>query len=52
MYIRNSVRDPKNEIEVYEKLSEYLISDIEDKKIIREFKSVCQQLAPYWKSVE
>jgi len=52
MYIRNSVRDHTNEIEVYEKLSEYLISDIGDKKIIREFKSVCQQLAPYWKSVE
>ena len=52
VHIRNSVRDPKNEIEVYEKLSEFFLSDIEDEKIIREFKSVCQQLASYWKNVE
>ena len=47
--IRNSVRDPSNQIEVYEKLSEFFLSDIKDKEIIKDFKFFCQQLAPFWK---
>jgi len=47
--IHRSVRDPSNEIEVYEKLSEFFLSDIEDKETIKDFKVVCQQFAPYWK---
>ncbi|GAG86567.1 unnamed protein product, partial [marine sediment metagenome] len=41
-----------NEIEVYEKLSEFFISDIEDEQIIKDFKFVCQQIAPFWKKFE
>ncbi len=52
LHIRDGVKDPSNEIEVYEKLSEYLISDINDKQIIEEFKSFCQSLAPFWKKVK
>ena len=47
--IHSSVRDPSNEIEVYEKLSEFFLLDIEDKEIKKDFKVVCQQLAPFWK---
>ena len=50
--IRNSVRDPANEIEVYEKLSEYLLSGIKDEQNVKEFKFICQQFAPFWKNVE
>jgi len=50
--IRNSVRDPTNEIEVYEKLSEYFITDIRDEKIKKDFKFFCQQLAPFWRNVK
>ena len=49
--IKNSVRS-LNEIEVYEKLSEFFISDIEDEQIIKDFKFVCQQIAPFWKKFE
>lgn len=52
LQIKNSVNDPSNEIEVYEKLSEYILSDISNKQLIQEFKSLCQQLAPFWKEVE
>jgi len=52
LQIKNSVNDPSNEIEVYEKLGEYVLSDISDKQMIQEFKSICQQLAPFWKEVE
>lgn len=47
--IHRSVKNPSNEIEVYEKLSEFFLSDIEDKEIIKDFKVICQQLAPFWK---
>jgi len=47
--IKNSVKDPSNNIEVYEKLIKYFLEDIEDKKIIKDFKFVCQQIAPFWK---
>jgi hypothetical protein len=50
--IQNSVRDKTNEIEVYEKLSQIFLSDIKDVKIEKEFKFLCQQLAPFWKGVE
>ena len=46
--IKNAVRS-LNEIEVYEKLSEFFISDIEDEQTIKDFKFVCQQIAPFWK---
>ncbi|MFX1417837.1 MAG: hypothetical protein ACFE9N_02830 [Promethearchaeota archaeon] len=50
--INNSVRDPNNEIEITEKLSDFLLIDIKDDNIKREFKFFCQQLAPFWKNVE
>lgn len=50
--IRNSVRDPANEIEVYEKLSEYLLSGIKDEQNIKDFKFLCQKFAPFWKNIE
>ncbi len=50
--IRNSVKDPTNKIEVYEKLSEYLIKDIKDPTIKKDFESLCHQLAPFWKNVK
>ncbi|MFX1503015.1 MAG: hypothetical protein ACFFDH_18790 [Promethearchaeota archaeon] len=50
--IRNSVKDPTDQIQVYKKLSEYLISDIGDEKIKKDFEFLCQQLAPFWKNVK
>ncbi|MFX1379047.1 MAG: hypothetical protein ACFFA4_08115 [Promethearchaeota archaeon] len=50
--IRNSVRDPTNEIEVYKKVSEYLSTDIQDEKIKKEFDFFCHQLALFWRNVE
>ncbi len=50
--IRNSVGDPTNKIEVYEKLSEYFLLNIEDEQVIKDFKFLCQQFAPFWKNVE
>ncbi|MFX1488082.1 MAG: hypothetical protein ACFFBI_02975 [Promethearchaeota archaeon] len=50
--IQSSVKDPSNEIEIYEKLSEFFLSDIENKDIIKEFKFICQELAPFWKNLE
>ncbi len=50
--IRNSVRDPTNEIEVYEKLHEYLIKDINDEKIVKNLDILCKQLAPFWNNVK
>ncbi|MFX1302316.1 MAG: hypothetical protein ACFFBV_00820 [Promethearchaeota archaeon] len=50
--IRKSVEDKSNEIEVYEKLSEYLLSGIKDEEIIKDFKFLCQQFAPFWKNVK
>ncbi|MFX1530368.1 MAG: hypothetical protein ACFFBC_04600 [Promethearchaeota archaeon] len=48
--IKNSVRS-LNEIEIYEKLSNYFISDLEDEQMVKEFKFVCQQIAPFWKKL-
>ena len=50
--IRNAVKDPTNEIEVYEKLSEILLLGIKDEKNIKDIKFLCQNLAPFWKHVE
>ncbi|UCD01513.1 MAG: hypothetical protein JSV23_00355 [Promethearchaeota archaeon] len=50
--IRNSVKDQTNEIEVYERLSEHLLSGIKDEQAIKDFKFICQQFAPFWKNVE
>ncbi|MFX0027742.1 MAG: hypothetical protein ACFE8B_00910 [Candidatus Hermodarchaeota archaeon] len=41
-----------NEIEVYEKLRDYFISGHKDEKIIKDFKFVCQKIAPFWKKFE
>jgi hypothetical protein len=49
--IRNSVRDPSNEIEIYEVLSEFFLSGIEDTEEIKDLKFICQQLAPFWKDI-
>jgi len=46
--IKNSVRDPSNKIDVYEKLTEIMLEGIEDKEIIQDFKYICQQLAEFW----
>ena len=51
LHIKKSVRS-LNEIEVYEKLSEYFISDNKDEQIIKDFKFVCQKIAPFWKKFE
>ncbi|MEE9376964.1 MAG: hypothetical protein V3V33_02895 [Candidatus Lokiarchaeia archaeon] len=50
--IRNTVKDPTNEIEVYEKLSEILLLGIKDEKNIKDIKYLCQNLAQFWKNVE
>lgn len=50
--IRNAVKDPTNEIEVYEKLSEFFLLNVKDQQIIKEFKFLCQQFAPFWKNIE
>ncbi|MFX0080478.1 MAG: hypothetical protein ACFE94_01870 [Candidatus Hodarchaeota archaeon] len=49
--IRNTVSS-LNQIEVYEKLSKYFTSGIQDEQIIKEIKFVCQQIAPFWKKFE
>ena len=49
--IRNSVKDHSNEIEVYEELNKFLLIDIKDEKIEKEFKLFCRQLAPFWKII-
>ena len=51
LHIKKSVRS-LNEIEVYEKLSEYFISDNKDDQVIKDFKFVCQKIAPFWKKFE
>jgi hypothetical protein len=49
---RNSVRDPANQTEVYEKLREYLTTDIRDEKIKKNFELFCQQLASFWRNIK
>ncbi len=50
--VRNSVKDLENEIEVYEKLSEILLQDIKDEKIVKDFKFLSQNFAPFWKTLD
>jgi len=50
--IKNSVDDPANDIEVYEKLSEFFLKDVEDKEMVKDYRFICQQLAPFWKTLE
>jgi hypothetical protein len=50
--IRNSVKDHSNEIEVYEQLSEFFLSDIENKEFLKDLKFACQELAPFWKNID
>ena len=50
--IRNSVKDSADEIEVYEKLSDFLLTDVKDEKCKEDFKFFCEQLAPFWKNIE
>ncbi|MFX1455326.1 MAG: hypothetical protein ACFFDB_08100 [Promethearchaeota archaeon] len=52
LYIRNSVKDPSNEIEVYEHLSEFFLSGIDDTEKVKEIKFVCQEIAPFWKNTD
>ena len=50
--VRNSVKDLENEIEVYEKLSEILLQDIKDEKVVKDFKFLSQNFAPFWKTLD
>ncbi|MFW9826579.1 MAG: hypothetical protein ACFFEY_03055 [Candidatus Thorarchaeota archaeon] len=50
--IRDSVKDSTNEKDIYNKLSEFFLSDIKDKEKVKEFEFFCQQLALFWKKVE
>ena len=50
--IRDSIKDPHNNIEVYEVLSNWMTKDITNEKIINDFKFVCQQMAPFWSKIE
>ena len=46
--IKNSVKNPSNNIEVYEKLSEIFVKDIKNEDLIKEIKFICQKLSPFW----
>ncbi len=50
--IRISVENPLDEIEVYDKLSKYIVNEIPDMKKKKNLESICQQLAPFWKYVK
>ncbi|MFX1240301.1 MAG: hypothetical protein ACFFA7_03525 [Promethearchaeota archaeon] len=50
--IQISVGDQTDEVEVYQKLSNYIINGIKDKKIKKNLEFLCQQLAPFWKYVK
>jgi hypothetical protein len=50
--IRNSVKNPTDDMEIYEKLKNYLINDKYDKKIKKNLEFLCQQLTPFWKNVK
>ncbi|MFW9821350.1 MAG: hypothetical protein ACFFE4_00350 [Candidatus Thorarchaeota archaeon] len=52
LYIRNSVQDPSNKIEVYEQLSKFFLSGINDNETIKEIKFICQEIAPFWKNID
>jgi hypothetical protein len=50
--VKTKVKDTSNSIEVYEKLSEILLEGIEESDVIQDFKSACQELAPFWADCE
>ena len=50
--VKNSVDDPSNEIEVYEKLSEFFLNGVEDKEMVKDYRFICQRLAPFWKTLD
>ncbi|MHA2183485.1 MAG: hypothetical protein ACXAAI_00695 [Promethearchaeota archaeon] len=50
--IQNSVDDDANEIEVYEKLTEFFIEEDQDQEIIIELKFICREFASFWKNIE
>ncbi|MFX1275443.1 MAG: hypothetical protein ACFFBP_03250 [Promethearchaeota archaeon] len=50
--IKNSVDDPSNNIEIYEKLSSYFLDGINDDDLIQQVKFICQKLAPFWGTIE
>ena len=50
--IKNSVDDPSNDIEVYEKLSEFFLNDVVDKEMVKDYRFLCQKLAPFWKTLD
>jgi hypothetical protein len=50
--IKNSVDDDANEIEVYEKLTEFFIEEDQDEEIIKELKFICREFASFWKNIE
>ncbi|MFX1411980.1 MAG: hypothetical protein ACFFA6_16665 [Promethearchaeota archaeon] len=47
--IKDSVNNISEETEVFEKLSEFFLSNIEGKKNLRNFKFFCKQFATVWK---
>ena len=52
--VRNSIKNPSNEIEIYERLSEVVLKNIEpkEKDVVQDLRSLCQQLAHFWKTSE
>ena len=52
--VKNSVKHSSNKTEIYEKLIEIMLKDIEtkDKGVIQDFKLACQQLALFWETLE
>jgi len=49
--ITNSVENPSNKIEVYEKLSEIFLEGVEDKDLVKTIKFICQELASFWENI-
>ncbi len=49
--VRDSVKNLSNEIEIYEKLSEIVLKDVNvaDKETIQDLRLTCQQIAKFWK---
>jgi len=52
--VRNSIKNTSNEIEIYEKLSDIVLENIDpkEKETVQGLKSLCQQLAHFWKTSE
>jgi hypothetical protein len=50
--ITSSVENPSNKIEVYEKLKDVFLEDVEDKDLIKSVQFICQELASFWENLE